>query len=452
MSLAYRSVAVESAIEFINLQPLDINPLMSKCEIKVFYLGDNRNKSSISKEVAAEMAKTLRGSPIVGQFKSDKDDFSDHGKQVIIDSKGVHFTSLTIPYGFVSPDANVWFAKFQEANEKGEIVEREYLMTTGYIWTGQFEEAKKIFENGGRPQSMELDQDSLQGTWQTDRLGRVEYFIISDAVFSSLCVLGEDVEPCFEGAGITAPEISRNFSLDNQFKNTLFSMMKDLEQVLKGEYTMPEEKKSVETIEVEATQTEVAQDEKNLNSVDNSVQSVQDKNYNVVEEENSIQEEVNEVAAESANVNSEESLEITDGESEPSEAAEVDFALDINKYNELIKANEDLLKKVEELTFTVNNLQSFKKDAEDKAKDDLISKFSMLSDEDKADVIAHKADFTLEEIESKLAVIGFRKGVNFNLEEKVEESVEAEPAVTFSLNDVEDSSIPEWVKAVKENQ
>ena len=48
--------------------------------------------------------------------------------------------------------------------------------------------------------------------------------------------------------------------------------------------------------------------------------------------------------------------------------------------------------------------------------------------------------------------VPFRKGVNFNLEEKVEESVEAEPAVTFSLNDVEDSSIPEWVKAVKENQ
>ncbi len=51
--------------EFINLQPLDINPLMSKCEIKVFYLGHNRNGSYINRATATEMAKTLRGTPIV---------------------------------------------------------------------------------------------------------------------------------------------------------------------------------------------------------------------------------------------------------------------------------------------------------------------------------------------------------------------------------------------------
>ena len=51
--------------EFINLQPLDVNPLMSACQIKVFYLGHNRNGSYINRETALEMAKTLRGAPIV---------------------------------------------------------------------------------------------------------------------------------------------------------------------------------------------------------------------------------------------------------------------------------------------------------------------------------------------------------------------------------------------------
>ena len=69
MGLAHRSVATISDPEFINLTPLDINPGLSKCEIKVFYLGENRNKSDISKPVAAEMAKTLRGAPIVGYYK-----------------------------------------------------------------------------------------------------------------------------------------------------------------------------------------------------------------------------------------------------------------------------------------------------------------------------------------------------------------------------------------------
>ena len=46
-------------------------------------------------------------------------------------------------------------------------------------------------------------------------------------IISKLCILGEDFEPCFEGASITAPDISKNFSksVDDNFKRTLFSMI-----------------------------------------------------------------------------------------------------------------------------------------------------------------------------------------------------------------------------------
>ena len=70
----HQSIATIDSPEFINLQPLDINPLMSRCEIKVLYLGENRNHSYITKEVASDMAKTLRGAPIVGYYKEDKSD------------------------------------------------------------------------------------------------------------------------------------------------------------------------------------------------------------------------------------------------------------------------------------------------------------------------------------------------------------------------------------------
>ena len=33
------SVATIDSPEFVNLQPMDINPLMSKCDIKVLYIG-----------------------------------------------------------------------------------------------------------------------------------------------------------------------------------------------------------------------------------------------------------------------------------------------------------------------------------------------------------------------------------------------------------------------------
>ena len=77
----------------------------------------------------------------------------------------------------------------------------------------------------------------------------------------------------------------------------------------------------------------------------------------------------------------------------------------------------------------------------------------MLSDEDKKDVIEHKNEYTLDEIESKLAVIGFRKGINFSYQDNTNETNEINDTVTtFELNGNEDNSIPEWVKAVKENE
>ena len=119
----HQSVATIDSPQFLNLQPLDINPLMSKCEIKVLYVGANRNRSFITEEVAAEMGKTLRGAPIVGYYRKNKEDFTDHG------------------YGFVSPDAQVWFQDFEDNDGMGNTVIHKYLMTTGYLWTGQFPES-----------------------------------------------------------------------------------------------------------------------------------------------------------------------------------------------------------------------------------------------------------------------------------------------------------------------
>ena len=63
---------MDTPIEFINITP--INPLISKCQIKVCYVGEepNRNGSIITKEVARGMANSLPGSPIVGFFNEDK--------------------------------------------------------------------------------------------------------------------------------------------------------------------------------------------------------------------------------------------------------------------------------------------------------------------------------------------------------------------------------------------
>ena len=229
----HQSVATIDSPEFLNLQPLDINPLMSKCDIKVFYLGENRNHSFISKQVAIEIGKNLRGAPIVGYYRDSKEDFTDHGEKIIIDDEGVKFECQTVPYGFVSPDAKVWFQDFEDSDGMGNTVIHKYLMTTGYLWTDQFPESSLPVEEG-RPQSMEFKPETLKGNWQKNYDNGIDFFIINDAIIQKICILGDDVEPCFEGASVTAPDVSTKFTLDDNFRHTLYSMMQDLKNALNG--------------------------------------------------------------------------------------------------------------------------------------------------------------------------------------------------------------------------
>ena len=85
-------------------------------------------------------------------------------------------------------------------------------------------------------------------------------------------------------------------------------------------------------------------------------------------------------------------------------------------------------------------LKAYKLEQENAQKDALINKYYMLDDEDKKDVIAHKEQYSLDEIESKLALIYVQKNVDFSTldgtaEEVVEEEIEEDPISTFSLEE-----------------
>ena len=223
--MQHTSIRLETPCEFINVTPL--NPLISKCQIKVCWVGDepNRNKSIITKEVARDMANTLPGSPIVGYFNEAKGDFEEHNRVIDISNGKFAIKDTTRPYGFVDLGAKVWFQKFLDDGE----TEREYLMTEGYLWTGQYPEAQRIIDQGNN-QSMELDDKLIDAFWTKDGKGKPQFFIINEAIISKLCVLGDDCEPCFEGSNITAPQIT--FSFEDGFKEQLFSMMNEIKKVL----------------------------------------------------------------------------------------------------------------------------------------------------------------------------------------------------------------------------
>ena len=451
----HQSIATIDSPEFINLQPLDINPLMSSCEIKVLYIGENRNHSYITKEVASDMAKTLRGAPIVGYYKEEKEDFADHGERVILDDEGVKFECLTKPYGFVAPDAKVWFQKFEDTDDFGNVVTREYLMTTGYLWTEQYKECKEALQEG-RPQSMELDEDSLDGHWSTNNKTGMDFFIINDAIFSKLCILGDDVEPCFEGASVTKPEVSKTFTkVDNTFKKTLYTMMQELKFALEGgQDNMDIDNKDV--VAEEELKDTPAVEEQEVKEESAAAEEVQDSTEAQSDAESEFKcqsDKKTKTKCESEdNKKDDDSDKKDNGEDDKKEDKEDDDKK-VKSKNSLEQDYEELKSKFEKLEEDYKVLVKFKEEIDNEKKDELINSFYMLSDEDKAEVRENKSKYSLEDIEAKLSVICVRKKVNFDSEDssKNDKTVEKDVVTTFNLQD-DGSSVPAFISALRNTQ
>lgn len=467
-----RSIPKGSHLEFVNIQPL--NPLISKCEIKVLYTGKNRNRSFISKEVATKMANSLPGTPIVGQYFYQTGDFGDHGEEeLVIDDKGIRFIKSTVPYGFVATDAKVWWQNFIDKDG----VEREYLLTEGYLWTGRYPDCKRIIEKGNH-QSMELDRDSLvgewskiSGEWSKFENDEHEYFIISDAVFSALCILGEDVEPCFEGANITKKG-GIMYSLDrDEFKEKMLDFMADLKDALNnlgyegGKQVENLNNPTIETPVVETPEaeaiTEPVAEETVVEGVVETPESTEgaeaaegEESSEGVEEDFAKKKEEEGEANEEGS-NSEDKKESNNSE-EDGEEKKKNYSLEevveyqelLTKYAELEGQFNAIIEELNSIKPEYNKLKEKAIEAEEKAKEDMINSFYMLSEEDKAEVIANKANFSLEDIEAKLSVICVRKKVNFDLEDssKNEDNTET-PITTFNVGDSHDAT-PAWLRAV----
>ena len=412
------SIKLNTPCEFINLEP--VNPLISKVQIKVCYVGDepNRNGTVITKEMGKQLANSLPGSPIVGFYNETSGDFEEHNRIIDLSNGKFEFKDTTRPYGFVDLNANAWFQKFED-----DGVEHEYLMTEGYIWTGQYPEAKRILARGNN-QSMELE--NVEGTWTRSTKDDYEFFIINEAIISKLCILGEDVEPCFEGASVSKFE----FSFDEGFVKTYSAFISEMNNLIKGGTPVEDKDKIVN----EEVKEEIVDEEKPEGAP-------AEEEVKPEEEAPKAEEEKEELPAEEAKEEeapAEEEEEAEEGEPAPSPEFHVE---DTQEY-------KDLMAKCSKLEEEVNSLRAFKLSAERKDKEAMIANFYMLSDEDKADVIENIDKYSLDDIEAKLSVICVRNKVNFNLED---ENTEKKETVVFSLDNEEDDDavVPAWVKAIQ---
>lgn len=427
-----KSVALPK-VEIVDLSPLDYSPLISKCTIKVCWVDDekiNRNGSLLSKETGYNLARTIRGAAIVGHYIDEKGDFSGHDEAIEFVGDKIVFKDLTQPYGFVDLSAKVWFQFFLDSDG----VEREYLCTEGFLWTNIYPECKRVLDRGNN-QSMELNQETLKGHWAENDNSISEFFIINEAIAEKLCILGEDVEPCFEGSQITKVQ----FSLSDEFNTKFSEMVNTMKEFLKkGGNPMEEETVLVEEVPAEE---------------------------NPIEEEaveTPVEEEASEEEAPAEEIEEEDSSEETPVEEEipaedpaEEEPAPAQYVLeDIPEYIELSNRFESLNQEVETLRSENANLQAqidslteFKASVEKGQKEELINSFYMLSDEDKAEVVKNIDTYSLKDIKAELSMLCVDKKVSFS-----KDNEETAP-MTFNINSqIENNDVdnaPDWLKAVE---
>jgi hypothetical protein len=160
---------------------------MTRGRCRVFHKGHNRNGTYITDEFAQKLIASAPYTPVKGIY--DIDDYTDHGK---VRSEGRI-------YGIVPADPNFAWEKHEDSN--GKV--REYACFDVLYYTALYGEAREI---AGKGESMELYRGTLKGSWQIIE-GKKAY-VFSDGCFLGLQILGDDTEPCFEGASFYSQEES----------------------------------------------------------------------------------------------------------------------------------------------------------------------------------------------------------------------------------------------------
>ena len=154
---------------------------------RVFYKGHNRNGTYITDEFAKKLIASAPYTPVKGIY--DVDDYTDHGKE----------RNEGRIYGIVPADPNFAWEKHEDENG----ILRDFACFDVLYYTALYGEASEI---AGKGESMELYRNTLKGAWQFIE-GKKAY-VFTDGCFLGLQVLGDDVEPCFEGAGFYTQEES----------------------------------------------------------------------------------------------------------------------------------------------------------------------------------------------------------------------------------------------------
>ena len=177
--------------EALNVHSLcEVNRSFDKGVLKIAYHGKNRNGTYISKEAFENALPSLANVPVVTHYLRKDDELGGHDMELITGEDGkLYMVYVTEPVGVVPSSPNCWWEEVEETN--GDV--HEYLCVEVLLWKRQ-EAYKLIKESGVVGQSMEITiNDGHDGDGM---------YCIDSFIFTALCLLGDEHEPCFESASL----------------------------------------------------------------------------------------------------------------------------------------------------------------------------------------------------------------------------------------------------------
>ena len=391
-----------------------VNNQFSLGSARVFYEGPNVNRTIISADVAKELIKTIPGTPIVGRYNSDSDDFEGHGEG-------------QIAYGFVPLEPNPMKVEVTE-DIYGLPVKRTYYEVDAVIWDGRFPEAQKILGEE-KSLSMELNPDTMEGEFEI--YDDKTYLKITNAEFYGITVLGDGHTPCFKDAKFLQAYSSMLGAYE--------ALVKEQESNIGGKEDMPNEEEKVVEVEVTENDTTITNEEAPVETtevVETEEVVTEDEAAEATPTEDGVEEGTEEeTEAEEESEGEEEVVEeTTEEEPEETEAeessAESEEEPEVEEETEAESAEyedtEALKAKVEELT---SKLEVY----ETAAKEDLIAKFSAkITDTDFLTEVKEKVkDYSVDELKS---VLGAKLADQVLVEETTDE--EKANGMIYSFNGV----------------
>ena len=186
----------------------EVNSSFDSGVLRIAYIGQNRNGSSISKQTFEKCIKTIFNCPIVCNYDRDTDTLGGHDMELIHDDDGsLRLVHITQPVGVVPQDSNIYWEIIKEDDGS----EHEYLCAEVLLWKRQ-EAYRKIKDDGITAQSMEItvkDGETINGVYH-----------VYDFEFTAFALIG--VEPCFESASLVFAK--------QDFKRQLSEMMLELKE------------------------------------------------------------------------------------------------------------------------------------------------------------------------------------------------------------------------------